>query len=164
VGLAFNEMSHNHPDKVVNRTREYILLSSHWSSSDTFADKTFNLMFEERFDWILQVLKDWTNDENKWIRNTAVFALHAPVERKLLNSAQYLQVLEVMDQVMKDNDKNVKKKAAWALKVMGKYYPEETFSYLMKCAEIDNKNSKWIVKNSVKFLDEKKRNKVLKAI
>jgi len=49
VGLAFNEMSQFYPEEVVERTREYIILSSHWSSSDTFADETFNRMFEERF-------------------------------------------------------------------------------------------------------------------
>lgn len=162
VGLAFNKMSHEFPEEVVQKTYEYIILSSHWSSSDTFADKTFNLMFEERFEWILKILKMWIVDENKWIRNTATFTLHAPVERNLLNQSQYLQILEVMDIAMEDEDKNVKKKAAWALKVMGKYYPTETYNYLLKWAKTNNKTARWIVKNSLKFLGEKQKNSILK--
>ena len=60
----------------MEETREYILLSSHWSSSDTFADKTFNRMFQERFSYITSVLKEWARDENDWIRNAAAFAVH----------------------------------------------------------------------------------------
>jgi hypothetical protein len=41
-------------------------------------------MFEERFRWIITVLKDWAQDENRWIRNTAAFSIHAPVENKIL--------------------------------------------------------------------------------
>jgi len=164
VGLAFNEMSHDHPQKVVEKTREYIILSSHWSSSDTFADKTFNCMFKERFEYIVTVLKDWATDENDWIRNTAAFAVHAPVERKILSRKEFLEVLGVMDLVMEDSAKNVQRKAAWALRVVSKYYPDETYDFLSKWAENDKKLTKWILKNSLKFLNEKRRNILLKKI
>lgn len=150
-------MSHNHPEEVVEKTREYILLSSHWSSSDTFADKTFNRMFKERFQYIKGVMKKWAANENDWIRNAAAFAVHAPVEKKILNREQFIELLEVLDLVMEDSAKNVQKKAAWALKVVSKYYPDETYKFLNKWAENDNKSTKWIIKNSLKFLDDKKR-------
>jgi len=164
VGLAFNEMSRDHPEKVVKKTREYILLSLHWSSSDTFADKTFNRMFKERFRYILSVLKDWATDETDWIRNAAAFAVHAPVERKILSQKEFLEVLGVMDLVMEDPAKNVQKKAAWALRVVSKYHPDETYDFLVKWAENDNKATKWILKHSLKFLDDKRRDNLLKMI
>lgn len=164
VGLAFNEMSHDHPEEVVTRTKEYIILSSHWSSSDTFADKTFNRMFEERFNYILEVLKEWARDKNDWIRNTAAFAVHAPAERKILDREQFIESLSVLDLVMDDPAKNVEKKAAWALKVMGKYYPDETYTFLDKWAKNDNKATKWIIKNSVKYLDDERKEDLLRKI
>lgn len=164
IGLAFNEMSHKYPEEVVEKTREYIILSSHWSSSDTFADKTFNRMFLERFEFILSVLKDWAQDENDWIRNAAAFAVHAPVERKILDKNQFLETLGILDQVMEDSAKNVQKKAAWALRVISKYYPDETYTFLEKWAENDDKSTIWIIKNSVKYFDDKRRKNLLKTI
>lgn len=164
VGLAFNQMSHHHPDLVVERTKEYIIFSSHWSSSDTFADKTFNLMFEERFNYIIEVLKDWAQDENDWIRNAAAFAVHAPVEKKILNEEQFIVALEVLDMVMEDPAKNVQKKAAWALKIISKYYPDETYQFLNKWAKNNHKASKWIVKNSVKYLEDERKDDLLEKI
>lgn len=164
VGLAFNEMSHDHPKEVVEKTREYILLSSHWSSSDTFADKTFNRMFKERFHYITDVLKNWAVDKDDWIRNTAAFAVHAPVENKILNRDQFIELLEILDMVMEDSAKNVQKKAAWTLKVVGKYYPDETYDFMDKWAKNNNKATKWIIKNSIKFLDPEKRDYLLKKI
>ncbi|OPY26641.1 MAG: DNA alkylation repair enzyme [Methanobacterium sp. PtaU1.Bin242] len=164
VGLAFNEMSHNNPEEVVNKTREYIILSSHWSSSDTFADKTFNRMFEERFEYILGILKKWAMDENEWIRNTAAFAVHAPVENKILDREQFIDSLGILDLVMEDHAKNVQKKAVWTLKVISKYYPDETYDFMMKWTDKGNKNTKWILKNSMKYMDEKRRNGLLEKI
>lgn len=161
VGLAFNEMSHDFPEKVVERTREYIILSSHWSSSDTFADKTFNRMFEERFDYIIGVLKNWALDEDIWIRNTAAFAVHAPVERKIFKRDQFNDCLGVLDLLMEDPAKNVQKKAAWALRVVSKYFPDETYRFLVTWSNKGNRNTKWIIKNSLKFFDEERRNKLL---
>lgn len=164
VGLAFNEMSHDYPEEVVERTHEYIIINSHWSSSDTFADKTFNQMFEERFQYIKDVLKSWAVDENDWIRNTAAFAVHAPVERKILNEEQFIELLEVLDLVMEDSAKNVQKKAAWALRVVSKYYPNETYEFLDKWAENNDKATKWIIKNSLKFLGDDKRDYLSKRL
>ncbi len=164
VGLAFNEMSHDHPEEVVEKTRDYILLSSHWSSSDTFADKTFNRMFQERFSYITSVLKEWARDENDWIRNAAAFAVHAPVENKIINKTQFIELLVVLDMVMDDPAKNVQKKVAWALKVVSKYYPDETYDFLEKWVKNNNKSTKWIIKNSLKYLNETRRNALLKKI
>lgn len=164
VGTAFNEMSHEYYEEVVKRTREYIIESAHWSSSDTFADKTFNKIFEEHFEWILKVLKTWALDENKWLRNAAAFAIHAPTERNILNEDEFKKSLEVLDIVIHDKDKNVKKKAAWTLKVTSKYYSEETFDFIKKWAISDDKNTKWIIKNGIKNLDEEKKNEILNLI
>lgn len=157
-------MSHSYPEEVIKRTKEYISFSSHWSSSDIFADKTFNRMFEERYHWILNILMDWAKDENIWIRNAAAFAIHAPVEKKILNKNQFLEGLQLLDVVMEDPAKNVQKKTAWALRVVGKYYPEETYKFLEKWAKKGNNNTMWIIKNSVKFLDKKRMNNMLKLL
>lgn len=164
VGLALNEMSHDHPEKVIEKTREYIILSSHWSSSDTFADKTFNCMFGERFDYIIGILCEWAIDENIWIRNTAAFAVHAPVERKILDRKQFIDSLGVLDLLMEDSAKNVQKKAAWALRVVSKYHPVETYDFLVKWSNKGNKNTKWIIKNSLKFFEKDKRNNLLERV
>lgn len=164
IGLAFNEMSHEHPERVVDKTREYILLSSHWSSSDTFADKTFNRLFKERFAYITNVLESWAVDGNDWVRNAAAFALHAPVENKIINREQFIESLSILDLVMEDPAKNVQKKTAWALKVVSKYFPDETYDFLEKWVKNDNNNTKWIIRNSLKYLGEERRIELLEKI
>ncbi|MBI5679651.1 MAG: DNA alkylation repair protein [Methanobacterium sp.] len=164
VGTAFNEMSHKYYKEVVKRTRKYIIESAHWSSSDTFADKTFNKMFEERFEWILNILKCWAVDENKWLRNTAAFAIHAPTEKNILADDEFKKALEVLVLVIHDHDLNVKKKVAWTLKVTSKYRMEETFEFMKKWAKSDDKNAKWIIKKGMINLDLKKQDEILKLM
>ncbi len=163
IGLAFNEMSHKYYSEVVERTRGYIVENAHWSSSDTYADKAFNRMFQERFDWILEMLKEWAKDDNRWIRNTAGFAVHAPVERKILTVQQFGKAMKVLDLLMQDEDLNVKKKVGWTLRVVSKYYPEETYVFLKKWTKVNNKNTKWIIKNGARMLEKGKQEEILKA-
>ena len=66
--------------------------------------------------------------------------------------------------VMDDPAKNVQKKVAWALKVVSKYYPDETYDFLEKWVKNNNKSTKWIIKNSLKYLGETRRNDLLKKI
>ncbi len=120
-------------------------------------------MFQERFDWILEMLKEWAKDDNRWIRNTAGFAVHAPVERKILTVQQFGKAMKVLDLLMQDEDLNVKKKVGWTLRVVSKYYPEETYVFLKKWTKVNNKNTKWIIKNGARMLEKGKQEEILKA-
>ena len=164
IGIAFNEMSHKHHREVTERTREYIVENAHWSSSDTYADKAFNRMFQERFDWTLGVLKEWAKDDNRWVRNAAGFAIHAPVEQKILTPQQFRKALKVLDLLMQDQDLNVKKKVSWALRVVSKYYPKETYVFLKKWSRVDNENTRWIIKNGAKMLEKENQEELLRQL
>lgn len=153
IGLAFNQMSIQYPEKVVTKTREYLVFGNHWSCADTFADKTFNSLFKNNFDYLFNVLKEWMQDENKWLRNTAAFSIHAPVKRKLISKEQTIHLFSLFDFIMTDEDENVKRKVAWSLREISKVYPQEVFVYLQKWAENNNKTSRWIIKSAAKLMD-----------
>lgn len=157
IGIIFNEMSIINPELVIERTKEYIIKYNHWSASDTFADKTFHNLFKNNFDFIFDVLKEWAINENKWIRNTAGFAVHAPVEKKIITKELFVKSLEILDLLMKDKDKDVKSKVGWALRTVTKYYPDETYFFLKKWAAVKDKNTHWIIKNGMKFIEDNRK-------
>ena len=55
---------------------------------------------------------------------------------------------------MQDQDENVKKKVSWALRVISKYYPLEVYDFIKKWNTINNKNTKWIIKNVMKLYNK----------
>lgn len=164
IAIAFNEMSSKYSEEIVEKTKQYILDSAHWSSSDTFADKVFNNIFVERFEWIISVLKTWAKDENIWLRNTAGFAIHAPFERKLLDISHLDKALSVLNLLMQDPDRNVKKKVGWTLRILCKPFPEVINDFLIKWAQIKDKNTYWIIKNGMKKLDTADQDSIKKMM
>lgn len=161
IGLAFDEISTEHPELVLARTKEYVLLGNHWSCADTFADKAFNRLYVEKFAWTLTQMKAWAQSPEKWLRNTAAFSTHAPVERKLVNESQTCQLLELLALLMQDSDTNVKQKVGWALRVISKYFPDPVYEFLLDWAPINDKNTKWMVKNGSKFLSAERKEYLL---
>jgi 3-methyladenine DNA glycosylase AlkC len=164
IGAVFNEMSMGKHEEVVKKTKQYIIGYDHLNSSNKFAERTFHNMFVEKFSWIMGVLKEWAKDENKWIRSAAVCALHSSIGKKILNENQFKEALEIVDLVMLDNSKEVKKKAGLALRASAKHFPDETYEFVRKWSGNKNKNSVWIIKNALRYLPDHKKDELLKMI
>ncbi|MDI6603464.1 MAG: DNA alkylation repair protein [Patescibacteria group bacterium] len=60
--------------------------------------------------------------------------------------------LELLDETMKEEDKDVKKSNWLGLREVTKKDLELVFEFLQKWAEVKDKNTKWIMKEGIKKL------------
>jgi 3-methyladenine DNA glycosylase AlkC len=71
--------------------------------------------------------------------------------------------LELLDEAMKEEDKDVKKAIGWALREVTKKDPDSVLEFLQKWAKVEDKNTKWIIKEGMKKLVKEEQER-LKSI
>ena len=106
---------------------------------------------------IFSLKHKWIKSKNKWIRRLAVATITLYIRAERTESRTSLKLL---DETMKEEDKDVKKAIAWALREITKKDPESVFEFLKKWVKVEDKNTKWIIKDGMKKLSDKKREKL----
>jgi len=88
-------------------------------------------------------MHEWIKSKNKWIRRLAVATIPPYIRAERTESRTSLKLL---DETMKEEDKDVKKAIAWALREITKKDPESVFEFLKRWVKVEDKNTKWIIK------------------
>lgn len=106
---------------------------------------------------VLPLSEKWIKDKNKWIRRFGVVSL---LGYKRIRTTD--KVYMILDKVMEDNEKDVKKAVSWMLREITKKNPNEIAEFLMKWAKTNpNKDAKWIIKDGMKKLIIEKQKSIL---
>ena len=50
---------------------------------------------------------------------------------------------------------------SWMLREMSKHYRKEMINFVRKWRHVDNKNTKWIIRNGIRNLQEDEQNKLI---
>jgi len=106
---------------------------------------------------IFSLMERWINSENKWLRRLAVATIPPYIRAKETESKICLQFL---DKTMHEKDRDVKKAISWALREVTKKDPKSVFEFLRKWAQVDDKNTKWIIREGMKKLSHEKQEKL----
>ncbi|MCD6411680.1 MAG: DNA alkylation repair protein [Thermoplasmata archaeon] len=77
----------------------------------------------------------------------------APYIRAKPNEAKLC--LEVVEKLMREEDKNVRKAIAWALREISKKDPKTAHEFLQRYASSEDVNTRWIVREGSKKFQEK---------
>ena len=104
---------------------------------------------------ILPLSKKWIKNKNKWIRRFGVVSLRGYKRVKTKDN-----VFRILDMVMEDDDKYIKKAISWILREVTKKNSNEVANFLIKWAKANpNKDTKRIIKDGMKNLtnDEQKK-------
>ena len=106
---------------------------------------------------VLPLSERWIKSENKWIRRFGVVSLRGYKRIQITDKA-----FEILDLVMEDKDKDIKKAASWILREITKKNPDEVAKFLMKWAKANpSKDAKWIIKDGMKKLSNNEQKKIL---
>ncbi len=109
---------------------------------------------------VLPLSEKWIKDKNKWIRRFGVVSLRG---YKRVQTTD--KVFKILDTVMEDEDKDVKKGVSWILREITKKNPDEVAKFLTKKANANSsKDAKWIIKDGMKKLPKKMQDEVLKNL
>lgn len=130
---------------------------NNWANCDNLAMFGVEPIVSSNPELVLPLSKKWIKDRNKWIKRFGVVSLlgykKIPIED---------DVFKILDLVMKDNDKDIKKAVSWILREITKKHPNDVANFLKRWAKSNpDKNTKWIIKNGMKKLSENEQKKIL---
>ncbi len=109
---------------------------------------------------VLPLSEKWIKNKNKWIRRFGVVSLRGYKRVQTID-----KVFKILDIVMEDEDKDIKKAVSWILREITKKNSNEITEFLMKWAKANpSKDARWIIKDGMKKLPEKMQNEILKNL
>ena len=127
-----------------------------WAVCDNLAMFGVEPIVYQNPELVLPLSEKWIKNKNKWIRRFGVVSLRGYKGIKASDN-----VFDILDVVMKDEDKDVKKAISWILREITKFNHEEIFTFLTKWAKSKpDKNTQWIIKDGMKKLSEEEQEKL----
>lgn len=119
-----------------------------WATCDNLAMYGVEPIVYRNPEFILPLSEKWIKDENRWIKRFGVVSLRG---YKRIRTTD--KVFEILDLVMKDKDKDIKKAASWILREITKKNPDEVAKFLMKWAGANpSKDTRWVIMDGMKKL------------
>ncbi len=128
-----------------------------WAVCDNLAMCGIEPIVCQNPELVLPLSEKWIKDKNKWIRRFGAVTLLGYKKVKTTD-----KVFRLLDLVMKDQDKDVKKAVSWMLREITKKNPNEVTKFLEKWAKTKpNKDTKWVIKEGMKKLSNNEQKKIL---
>ena len=134
---------------------------SDWEICDQLALRVIVNLAVQNQKEIFSLMERWINSENKWLRRLAVATIPPYIRARKTESKICLNFL---DKTMHEKDRDVKKAIGWALREITKKDPESIFEFLQRWAKVNDKNTKWIIKEGMKKLPNNEQEKLKSLI
>lgn len=133
---------------------------NNWAVCDILAMSGVEPIVYSKPELVLPLSETWIKSKNKWIRRFAVVTLRG---YKRIPTTD--KVFKILDLVMEDTDKDVKRAASWVLRELTKKNSSEVAQFLTKWAKSSpNKDTIWIIKDGVKKLSNDDQKKILRLL
>ena len=128
-----------------------------WSVCDNLAMFGVEPIVYSNPELVLPLSEKWIMSKNKWIRRFGVVTLRGYKKVQTTN-----KVFEILDLVMDDNEKDVKKAVSWVLREITKKNPNEVAEFLTRWAKANpGRDARWIIKDGMKKLPKEKQTEIL---
>lgn len=128
-----------------------------WSACDSLAMYGVEPVVYSSPELVLPLSEEWIQSTNKWIRRFGVVTLRG---YKRFNATE--KVFELLDMVMEDKDRDVKKAVSWILREITKGNPDEVAKLLVKWAKANqSRDIRWVIENGMKKLSSDEQKKIL---
>ena len=141
---------------VLERTHGFIIQADTWYACDCFGERVLGQAMVDQFQAALRLLSSWRKDENRWVRRALGVAGHLWAKRAKGVDEYHVEVEELLAfycSMLEERQIDAAKGVGWALKTLGRYYPEAVSNFLHK----NNYRSiaPVIRRKALKFLPEK---------
>jgi len=128
-----------------------------WSICDSLAMYAVEPLVYSSPELVIPLSEEWIQSTNKWIRRFGVVTLRG-YKRIKTND----QIFELLDMIMEDEERDVKKAASWILREITKGNPDEVSEFLVKWSKANpSKDARWIIENGMKKLSNDEQSKIL---
>ncbi|HJH26679.1 MAG TPA: hypothetical protein C5S37_07870 [Methanophagales archaeon] len=127
-----------------------------WANCDNLAMCGVEPIVYSNPELVLPLSEKWIKSENKWIRRFGVVTLRGYKKVQTTN-----EVFEILDLVMKDKEKDMKKAVSWVLREITKKNPDDVAEFLTRWAKANpDKDARWIIKDGMTKLPEEKQTEI----
>lgn len=131
-----------------------------WAVCDNLAMFGIEPIVYSNPELVFPLSEKWIKDKYKWIKRFGVVSLRGYKKVKTSD-----KVFKILDIVIEDKDKDIKKAVSWILREITKTNPKEAFEFLTKWAKSkSDKNTQWIIKDGMKKLPENLQTALLKSL
>lgn len=129
-----------------------------WAVCDTISTNGLYAILRKNSGAVLREFETWVRDSDIWVRRAvpASFAAYVIHEEEI----DIRRLLSLLRPLMSDPEPYVKKGVSWALRNASKYHEEAIYEFLMEYTDTDNKDTKFIIRDSVKKLSEEHRQRI----
>jgi 3-methyladenine DNA glycosylase AlkD len=165
IGSALAAQYSRDPEGTLDRCRSFIIAADVWYAADTLAERVPGAALVADFNRALSILAAWRTDPDRWVRKSAGVAIHlwtkrARGEGRLLPKVRKL--LAFLDPMFAEQEMDAVKGIGWALKTMGRYYPDAVTPWLVRQAA-GRRCRALMLRKATTYLSKKDRNLVYPA-
>ena len=160
VGKVIERLAKKYPTECLELVPGFLPTIDNWANCDNLACFGMEAIALQKTDEVLSLCEGWVRDENKWIRRFGVVVLRAfekvPAPDK---------VFDILDLVMEDGDKDVKKAVSWILRDLSKLHSDRVFEFLLRWAAANpGRDTAWMIKNGMKKLTAGQQQQITAAL
>lgn len=134
IGMALQTQIIDNATETLNTCRDFIIQGDTWYSTDILGERVPGPALLDDFDQTIQVLHIWRTDTHRWVRRAIGVTVHVWCKRtkgEPKKTAQAKQILELLQSLFGEQERDAVKGIGWGIKSMGKIYPELVSDWLI---------------------------------
>ena len=157
AGKCLEKFAPKNPEICLHFVSSVLPDLDNWSVCDNLAMFGVEPIVYSNPELVLPLSENWIRSKNKWIRRFGVVTLRGYKKVQTTDD-----VFVILDMVMEDKDKDVKKAVSWVLREITKKNPDEVAEFLTRWAKANlNRDARWIIKDGMKKLPKEKQTEIL---
>lgn len=157
AGKSLEKFGPKHPEICLDFISYALPGLNNWSLCDSLGIYAVEPLLFLDPQIVLPLSESCVKSNNIWIRRFGVVILRGYRKIKITP-----EVFALIDRVMEDEEKDVKKAVSWVLRMITPNNSDEVANYLVKWAKKNpNKDTKWIIKDGMKKLPKEKQAEIL---
>ena len=164
IGATLGEQLAQDMPGSFTRCRAYIIAADVWYACDIFGERVPGPALVGDFNQALRLLSDWRSDDNRWVRRTVGVAGHFWTKRAHASAQQIPQakkLLEFLEPMFEERHIEAIKGIGWALKTMGKYYPNLLVEWLeVQVVHLQRKPRPLMLRKALTYLSDEQRARI----
>lgn len=164
VGQALNWLLATDYEKVMKKTREYIIAGDVWYVCDILGERSYGMALIKYFDQSIPWMKNFLEDENLWVKRSVGVAIHFFSKRVPDESAKTKRLLKLVEPYMEVKQKDVVKGIGWGLKTIGKYHPDLLVDFMTRQFTAGKDMSKLLIRKATEKIGAQNQKKLAKYL
>jgi 3-methyladenine DNA glycosylase AlkD len=143
------------------RCRNYVIVGDVWYATDILGERVPGPALLIDFERALDLLTPWREDTNPWVRRTVGVAVHFWAKRSRgapEHGPQAEALLSFLEPMFSEWDMDAVKGVGWALKTLGRYYPDLVAAWLaQQVAERQHRHRALMLRKALTYLSDEQR-------